>query len=80
MPGESAPGHEASSRKVVYAALAGNLLIALSKFIAAYFTRSSSILSEGIHSLVDAGDQLLLLYNLQDSGRWTNSLLTTAYN
>ncbi len=38
--------------------------IALSKFVAAWFTRSSSILSEGIHSLVDTGDQLLLLYGM----------------
>ncbi len=64
MTSESGRRHEASSRKVVYAALAGNLLIALSKFIAAYFTGSSSILSEGIHSLVDTGDQLLLLYGM----------------
>ncbi len=51
-----------SSNKVIYAALVGNLLIALSKFIAAFLTGSSSILSEGIHSLVDTVDQVLLLY------------------
>ncbi len=42
-----------SNKLVVYAALLGNLAIALVKFIAAYLTNSSAMLSEAIHSVVD---------------------------
>jgi cation diffusion facilitator family transporter len=58
----------ANSRKVVYAALAGNLLVAATKFAAALFTGSPSMLSEGVHSLVDAGNEALLLYGYYRSG------------
>lgn len=57
----------ASSKKVIIAALAGNTLIAVTKLTAAAITRSSAMLSEGIHSLVDTGNQILLLYGLQRS-------------
>lgn len=55
----------ASSKKVIFAALVGNGLIALTKFIAFGLTRSSAMLSEGVHSVVDTGNQVLLLYGLR---------------
>jgi cation diffusion facilitator family transporter len=54
-----------SSRKVIYAALAGNCLIAISKVIAAAMTGSSAMLSETVHSAADTGNELLLLYGLR---------------
>ncbi len=55
------------SKKVIYAALIGNALIAITKFIASTLTGSSAMLSEGVHSLVDTGNQLLLLHGLRRS-------------
>ncbi len=54
-----------SSKKVIYAALVGNGLIAVTKFIAATMTGSSAMFSEGIHSVVDTGNQVLLLHGMR---------------
>ncbi len=53
------------SKKIVYAAAAGNLFIVVTKFAAAAVTGSSAMFSEGVHSVVDTGNQLLLLYGLK---------------
>ena len=58
-----------SSKKVIYAALAGNALIAVTKFVAAAITGSSAMFSEGIHSLVDTGNQVLLLHGIRRARR-----------
>ena len=55
------------SKKVIIAALIGNTLISITKFVAALITRSSAMLSEAIHSLVDTGNQILLLYGLRQA-------------
>ncbi|MDH3387208.1 MAG: cation diffusion facilitator family transporter [Gammaproteobacteria bacterium] len=57
------------SKLVIYAALVGNALIAVTKFVAASITGSSAMLSEGIHSLVDTGNQVLLLYGLKRAAK-----------
>ena len=60
------------SKTVIYAALAGNALIAVTKLIAATLTGSSAMLSEGIHSIVDTSNQVLLLLGLKRAQRPAN--------
>ncbi|AJP73188.1 cation diffusion facilitator family transporter [Sphingomonas hengshuiensis] len=64
---------------VIYAALLANLGIAVAKFIAAAFTGSSSMLTEGVHSLVDTGNQGLLLYGQHRARRAPDALHPFGY-
>jgi len=57
------------SKTVIYAALLGNSLIAVSKFAVASITGSSVMFSEGIHSVVDSGNQCLLLFGMKRANK-----------
>lgn len=57
------------SKTALFAAMGANALIALAKFAGAAYTGSSAMMSEGIHSVVDTGNQCLLLFGLKDAAR-----------
>ena len=56
---------QTTSTRAVYAALIGNLLVAATKLAAALWTGSSAMLSEAVHSFVDTGNAVLLLYGIR---------------
>jgi cation diffusion facilitator family transporter len=58
-----------ASKRTLFAALAANAGIAVAKFGGAAYTGSSAMVSEGIHSLVDTGNQVLLLFGIRDASR-----------
>jgi cation diffusion facilitator family transporter len=60
---------ESGNRIVLFAALGANLGIAVAKFVAAGFTGSSAMLTEGFHSVVDSLNQILLLYGEHASNK-----------
>lgn len=58
---------DSGSKTVILAALTGNFLIAVAKFIASVFTGSTAMFAEGIHSVIDTGNQGLLLYGMRQA-------------
>lgn len=58
----------------VYGAIAANLVIAVAKFVAAWISGSSAMLAEGIHSVVDTGNEMLLLLGIHKSGKLPDEL------
>ena len=69
----------ANNKNSIYSALAANLLIAITKFVAGGISNSASMISEGIHSLVDTINQVLLLYGLKRSRKKPDALRPFGY-
>jgi cation diffusion facilitator family transporter len=64
---QPARGHQEGSKFTLFAAFAANLGIAISKFVAGIITGSSAMLAEGVHSVVDTFNSLLMLYGIHRS-------------
>ncbi|MEM6835425.1 MAG: cation diffusion facilitator family transporter [Cyanobacteria bacterium P01_C01_bin.120] len=65
---------DSSSKVSIYAALLANVAIAIAKFVGAGISGSSAMLSEGIHSVVDSVNEILLLYGLKQSEKGPDDL------
>ncbi len=67
-PGSLQPaGKHADGRVSVIAAIIGNILVGIVKFIAAAISGSAAMISEGIHSIVDSGNGILVLFGMNRS-------------
>ena len=69
MIGEQSVAEHSESLKVILAAIAGNVAIAISKIVATVITGSAAMLAEAIHSTVDTGNELLLVLGLRRAAR-----------
>jgi len=69
----------ASSKTSIYAALIANLLIAVTKFIAGGISNSAAMISEGVHSVVDTVNELLLLLGISRSKKEADALHPFGY-
>ena len=70
---------KAESTRVLLIALGANVGIAVAKFVAAAITGSSSMLTEGVHSLVDSTNQLLLMYGQKRAAKPADALHPGGY-
>src|SRR3954465_1290335 len=70
---------KADNNRVLIIALAANVGIAIAKFVAAAITGSSAMLTEGVHSLVDSTNQLLLMYGQKRAAKPADMLHPAGY-
>jgi cation diffusion facilitator family transporter len=70
---------KAESNRVLALALAANVGIAVAKFAAAAITGSSAMLTEGVHSLVDSSNQLLLMYGQKRAAKPADAIHPGGY-
>ena len=73
-------GPKGESPKAVIAAVLANIAIGVVKFIAAGISGSSAMLSEGIHSIVDSGNGLLILFGMKRAERKPDLLHPFGYS